>query len=290
MSGLEIDLLVCTICKASLREASGYLVCENDDNHRFRYEANIVSFTGNHDFDKHWEPYTDLPIPDAKMESAERFLAPLVEALDEGSVVLDVGCGDGVHAAFLLNQCGRPSDIHFFGLDASHQALLGAISRNNRGIFIHADAADIPLESESVDAVFSYGVIAYTDDPAATVREMTRVLKPGGIVGIWVYLEPTGSSGRLLKVVRWITKNGGPLVTRLIADTIVPLMGILPIASGLNLRNASWSQCREVVLVNIAPEQLIFPDRDRFKKWISDAGLSVEREISDPPLAIWAKK
>ena len=289
MAEIDIDNLVCPKCQGDLGLSDDHLVCNHDRSHRFRIRDGIYSFVGDHEFDEHWEPHGVVPVAEEKINSARNFLDPMLNKTDPQSLVLDVGCGDGVHA-MMLTSARESLSYRYIGLDVSFAALASARSRATEGIFLHADAAHIPLKNESVDAVFSYGVIAYTDDPAAAVVEMARVLTPGGMIGIWVYLRPEGLGAWMIKWVRAITALGGPLVTRFIADLIVPLMAFLPVSSGLNLSNASWKQCREVVLVNIAPQNLVFPDRETFAGWISRAGLTIESEDMNPPLTIWARK
>ena len=45
----------------------------------------------------------------------------------------------------------------------------------------------MPLLDNSFDFVYSWGVLHHTQDPAKTLAEMWRVLKPGGTLAIWVY-------------------------------------------------------------------------------------------------------
>lgn len=287
---LGTELFACPDCGGDLRLRDDRLVCVDNERHGFPINNGFPSFVGGHSFDEHWEPHSESGIPQEKRLAAERFLQPLLKEMDEGNVVLDVGCGDGVHAERLIGAEHIDRDIHYVGLDVSFTALVSARRRVRSGTFLHADAAKIPLKAGVVDAIFSYGVIAYTENPADTVRELARVLKPGGLAGFWVYLEPRGIKKWLLRAVRGTTRICGTRVTRLIADLIVPFMAFLPVASGLNLSNASWQQCREVVLVNIAPRQLAFPDRETLMRWIRGAGLEPEFEDATPPLTVWARK
>jgi ubiquinone/menaquinone biosynthesis C-methylase UbiE len=88
--------------------------------------------------------------------------------------VLDVGCHDGRHLAAL-------DALERFGVDVDAQA----IDRGKReypGISLDvAPAESLPFPSASMDTVFSKVALPYTDIPRA-LREMHRVLKPGGQV------------------------------------------------------------------------------------------------------------
>ena len=50
-----------------------------------------------------------------------------------------------------------------------------------------ADAGDLPLEDESVDGAFCSNLLEHTPDPEAVIREIERVLRPGG----WGYISWT---------------------------------------------------------------------------------------------------
>jgi SAM-dependent methyltransferase len=52
--------------------------------------------------------------------------------------------------------------------------------RGMRGVFVHADPADLPLDSASIDVVCLTGLLPDVPDPRAVVDEVYRVLKPGG--------------------------------------------------------------------------------------------------------------
>lgn len=94
--------------------------------------------------------------------------------LGRGSgVCLEIGCGTGVHADLVRELGWTP-----LGLDLSGGMLRHARARLP---IAQADAARLPVRDSSVDAVVS--VLVHTDMPAyfAVLREVTRVLRPGGV-------------------------------------------------------------------------------------------------------------
>jgi SAM-dependent methyltransferase len=157
-------------------------------------------------------------------------------------------------------------------------------------MLLQSDMAAIPLLDGCCDAVFSFGAIAYTSDPSVTIRELARVLRPGGLFGLWIYPRPSGVAGLILAIVRRTCRIGGTWVAHRIADMLVPILQWLPTRSGMHLGNATWQQCREVVLVNIAPTQLMFPTRDDVLTWCTDAGLELEEENTDAPITLWLRR
>jgi SAM-dependent methyltransferase len=95
---------------------------------------------------------------------------------------LDVGCGGG----YLGLALAKISDLDFIFLDISSEMLAKAKlhiaedSLQNRAKTLLADVHKIPLEDGSVDLVISRGSIPFWKDPATALKEIYRVLKPGG--------------------------------------------------------------------------------------------------------------
>jgi len=95
-----------------------------------------------------------------------------------GGKVLDVGCGPGVMAPAMI---GRGCD--FWGVDPSPKMIEICRSRfaeNDRIHFLSGDAMGLGLPDDFFDAVLCMGVIDALRDRHRAVREMLRVLKPGG--------------------------------------------------------------------------------------------------------------
>lgn len=87
--------------------------------------------------------------------------------------ILDVGCGDGRHTVFFL---GRGNTVH--GLDIGDH-------RSARSVPFHFrvyDGVTFPYADETFDLVVSFDVLEHVEDDGRMVREMWRVLKPGGRV------------------------------------------------------------------------------------------------------------
>lgn len=120
-----------------------------------------------------------------------------------GGVALDVGSGPGNVTAALARAAGP--DGLALGVDISEPMLARAVSAEagpNVG-FLLADAQQLPLADETVDAVTSLAVLQLIPNPSATLAEIVRVLRPGGRVAIMV---PTaGRGGQLLRRL----PNGG---------------------------------------------------------------------------------
>jgi len=90
--------------------------------------------------------------------------------------VLDCGCGTG-HNLRTLGQYGVS-----FGLDLSEGGL--ALARDAGRPLVRADTAVVPFRSDSFDLVTSFDMMQCIPTDREAVREMARVVKPGGAVVI----------------------------------------------------------------------------------------------------------
>src|SRR6266850_225217 len=103
-----------------------------------------------------------------------------------GARLLEVGCGMGTD----LLQFAR-GGAKVTGVDLTPRSI--QISRQHldvygaRGDFAISDGENLPFADASFDVVYSNGVLHHTPDTAAAVREIHRVLKPGGQARVMLY-------------------------------------------------------------------------------------------------------
>ncbi|MGA2682098.1 MAG: methyltransferase domain-containing protein [Candidatus Bathyarchaeia archaeon] len=97
--------------------------------------------------------------------------------------VLDVGCGTGYTTSGVLK---RKDVSEVVGLDMNPVQLKRAVknlhSEKGRTLISRGDADNLPFIDSSFDAVISVGAVEYFQDPEKTVKELTRVARPGGTV------------------------------------------------------------------------------------------------------------
>jgi demethylmenaquinone methyltransferase/2-methoxy-6-polyprenyl-1,4-benzoquinol methylase len=111
-----------------------------------------------------------------------RFLVSRVNAIP-GSWVLDVATGTGLVARELARK-----NVRVLGLDQSAQMVAkGRAAVRERGLddritFTLGQAQSLPFADHTFDAVTFTYLLRYVDDPAATVAELVRVLRPGGVM------------------------------------------------------------------------------------------------------------
>jgi demethylmenaquinone methyltransferase/2-methoxy-6-polyprenyl-1,4-benzoquinol methylase len=117
-----------------------------------------------------------------------RFLVSRVDA-GPGDTVLDVATGTGAVALELVRQKG--CDV--VGLDQSAEMLAEARRRvDGRVRLVEGRAEALPFENGAFDALTFTYLLRYVDDPPATLRELARVVKPGGTIAGLEFGLPRG--------------------------------------------------------------------------------------------------
>jgi demethylmenaquinone methyltransferase / 2-methoxy-6-polyprenyl-1,4-benzoquinol methylase len=148
-----------------------------------------------------------------------RWRRALVEALapQPGQRVLDVATGTGM-VAFALAERG----CRVVGIDQSEQMLAGARAKlaaqpalAERLSFVSGEAERLPFADGEFDALSFTYLLRYVDDRAATMRELARVVRPGGRIGMLEFGVP--SSAPLRALWRLHTRVVLPALGRLVS-------------------------------------------------------------------------
>jgi demethylmenaquinone methyltransferase / 2-methoxy-6-polyprenyl-1,4-benzoquinol methylase len=109
-----------------------------------------------------------------------RFLVSRIEA-DRDAVVLDVATGTGAVARELLERHA----CRVVGIDQSPEMLGEARRRLGERVELHEGRAEsLPFENSSFDALTFTYLLRYVDDPATTLTELARVVRPGGRIAM----------------------------------------------------------------------------------------------------------
>jgi demethylmenaquinone methyltransferase/2-methoxy-6-polyprenyl-1,4-benzoquinol methylase len=126
----------------------------------------------------------------------------------EDARILDLCCGTGDMTFALLRQAGKASP-RILGADFSHAMLQRATAKSARSgsdpssiqpDWIEADALSLPFPNAHFDLVTSAFGFRNLADYDAGLREIVRVLRPGGECGILDFGEPKGAMGALYRI------------------------------------------------------------------------------------------
>ncbi|WP_432172367.1 class I SAM-dependent methyltransferase [Streptomyces sp. Tue6028] len=124
--------------------------------------------------------------------------------LREGDRVLDAGCGTGRALPPLRAAVGASGAV--VGADLTPAMLEAAVraGRDRDGQLLLTDVAALPLRTESLDAVFGAGLVSHLPDPAENLRELARVVRPGGTLALF---HPVGRAALAARQGRQITPD-----------------------------------------------------------------------------------
>jgi demethylmenaquinone methyltransferase / 2-methoxy-6-polyprenyl-1,4-benzoquinol methylase len=142
-----------------------------------------------------------------------RWRRALVDAIDASPAdrVLDVATGTGMVAKALHDRFG----CAVVGLDQSPDML--GIARTRDGVFediVEGRAEQLPFDDAAFEHLTFTYLLRYVDDPAATMRELARVVKPGGRIAMVEFGLPGGAWRPLWRLY---TRVGLPLAGRVVS-------------------------------------------------------------------------
>jgi demethylmenaquinone methyltransferase/2-methoxy-6-polyprenyl-1,4-benzoquinol methylase len=143
-----------------------------------------------------------------------RFLVSRVP--DDAARALDVATGT---AAVAIELARRAPARHVVGIDQSAEMLAVGRERVARAQLAsrielqEGHAESLPFEDASFDALTFTYLLRYVDDPAAQLRELARVVRPGGVVAMLEFGLPRGAWRPLWELyVRWVLPAAGRVV------------------------------------------------------------------------------
>jgi len=194
-------------------------------------------------FDQDYSPEEQSQVPPEAAAFSLGCGNPIAMAnMKPGEVVVDIGSGGGLDSFLAAKRVG-PSG-HVIGVDMTPAML----KRSRRSAklngytnveFRRGDAADLPVEADSVDVIISNCVINLTEDKGKVFAEAYRVLKPGGRLEIsdMVFSGPVGKEARAA-AVGWSDCVTGALIE----DEMLDLVAQAGFKAGAVRRSASHGE------------------------------------------------
>ena len=250
-------------------------------------------------------------------------VSPWLEGLQSVPVVLDAGCGAAMSG---LAYFGPVIDrIRYLGIDVSNAVDVAALRFAESGAragFVQSDLCKLPLASESIDLVFSEGVLHHTDDTFNALSAVTRVLKKGGRILFYVYRRKgpvreftddyiREKMQKMSPIDGWSSMEPLTKLGRLLGELDVEIdvpetIDLLDIPAGkINLqRFFYWHVCKAFYRPTMTLEEMNHINFDWFapknahrqtpeevRIWSKELGLSIEHEfLEEAGITIVARK
>jgi ubiquinone/menaquinone biosynthesis C-methylase UbiE len=210
----------------------------------------------------------------------EKMLQDYLDAMqiDEAKTVLDIGCGTGVAARAIARRRGFSGRV--LGIDLSpalarKAAQLAADEGlDNRVEFRPGDSRKLDLVDGAFDAVVAHTLLSHVDDPLAVVREAARLVRPGGMIGIFDgdYASMTFGHGDPAKGKAYDDAIIGGLVT---SPRVMRQMPRLLQAAGLQLV-ASFPY----IVAEVGKADFWAPAIESFRRLVPKSGAMTEQEAN----------
>lgn len=205
-----------------------------------------------------------------------RWRREMVARVDAGRAdrVLDVATGTGMVAAALVRRYG----CAVVGLDQSAEMLARAEGRLRadpglaaRIELVRGEAESLPFADREFDHLSFTYLLRYVDDPGVTLRELARVVRPGGRVASLEFMLPPNPVARALWTI--YTRAGLPALGRLISrdwcevgrflgPSITDLYESLPLERQLELWRAAGIANAQAKVMSLGGGVVIWGTRD----------------------------
>ena len=151
--------------------------------------------------DRYTHGHHDSVLRSHRWRTAENSAGHLLDHLEPGQRLLDVGCGPGT---ITLDLAARVAPGEVVGIDVAPEvvdaARAAAEAAGVAGVrFVTGDVYALDLPDASFDVVHAHQVLQHLTDPVAALVEMRRVLRPGGVLAVrdsdygafaWYPLDP----------------------------------------------------------------------------------------------------
>ena len=198
MDEKHLDLLVCPRCHAPLKilsevqgnDGTALLVCITNS-HAYPVTRGIPRFveSGNYadSFGFQWKKFSRVQLDSYNgtgfSEERFRLITGWTQAELMDKLVLDAGCGAGRFAEVAIKY---GANLVAFDLSEAVEACQENLVPNEP-LICQASIYELPFHPGQFDFVYSIGVVQHTPDPKGTIRALSRMVKPGGKIGLWIY-------------------------------------------------------------------------------------------------------
>jgi arsenite methyltransferase len=241
----------------------------------------------------------------------------------ERPILLDAGCGAGISALGLFGS--KLKELRYLGIDISTAVEAAAQRFARKGVgaaFLQTSLLDVPIPNETIDVIYSQGVLHHTDSTRGAIYALAQKLKTGGRFLFYVYkrkgpireytddlirekLRPM-SAEQAWQAMLPLTKFGKYLGDLNIQIDVPETIGLLDIPTGkIDLQrffywhifkafhHTTWNldELNHINLDWYAPINAHRQTPEEVRAWCGEAGLSIEREhIQESGITVIARK
>ncbi|MBX7054695.1 MAG: class I SAM-dependent methyltransferase [Pyrinomonadaceae bacterium] len=138
-------------------------------------------------YDRVFRPFERLYLAAARRET--------IAELPENAMLLEVGAGTGANFEYY------PRFRSAVASELSPQMLGHARTKTSSIALTQADAQQLPFPDDRFDAAFATLVFCTIPDPARAFGELSRVVKPGGLIVLFEHVRPSGILGYVFDVL-----------------------------------------------------------------------------------------
>jgi SAM-dependent methyltransferase len=216
-------------------------------------------------------------------EAADELEALLAGSLSRNARVFDAGCGFGRSTGELA----RRNELRLTASDISFAAL-GVARTCGIGV-IQSDVLRIPIHDRSVDVAYAHGVIHYVESPETAVRELARIVKPGGAIAFSIWPPLPGWAVYGSRVLRALCAPLPIPVVRALACVLAPFHAIIHRLSRLRAHRVGLMEGAHIMFNMLTAPYLQHADRGTVTRWLEQAGCKVVR-FASPEVRVLARK
>ncbi|GAB2746543.1 class I SAM-dependent methyltransferase [Kitasatospora kifunensis] len=183
--------------------------------------------------------------------------------------VFDIGCGNGKFVSRLRKD--RP-DLQVVGIDIS----VGILAGVEKPVLV-ADAQTLPFADDSADAVLALHMLYHVADIEATIKEMARVLRPGGVL-----IASTNSDTDKQELDRLWTRAAGEILGVPKGPARVSLSSRFSLEKAPRYLGAEFNEIRIQQLpgtITVADPAPIVAHLASYEAWAEQCGVPFEETV-----------
>jgi SAM-dependent methyltransferase len=224
---------------------------------------------------KHWARGNKIYGMDKATYRNDLFTRRSGIALDDGhfagKIVLEGGCGHG-----MAGEIVAPLAREYIGIDLGEgiEAARERTAALGNAHLVQGSLLSLPLASGFVDFAYSIGVIHHTPDPHKAFRELSRSLRPGGSLLIWVYPREGIVRETLSGAARLVTTRLPARAVYGLSYLLVPLIYVVkPYADSSAGRN-TWHENMQSIYDWLSPRYQFHYTPQELSAWFAEQGFA----------------